>query len=61
MAAPLHFPWKMWKITWKQHSGKASLRVIIKTPGAFPKGDTSDLILCSKSDSSLVNQSSFDL
>lgn len=60
MAAPLHFPWKMWKITWKQHLGKSSLRVI-KTPGAFSKGDTSDLILCSKSDSSLVNQSSFNL
>lgn len=61
MAASLHFPWKIWKITWKLHSGKAFLRVIIKTMGAFPKQDPSDLILCSKSDSSLVNQSSSNL
>ena len=61
MAAPLHFPWKIWKITRKQHAGKASLRVVIKAVGAFPKRDPSDLILCLKSDSSLINQSSFNL
>lgn len=55
MAAPLHFPWRIWKITWKAHSGKASIKVVIETMEAFPKQDPPGLILCWKSDFSLVN------